>query len=85
MYPPPITITKMNIDTKFKRVYVQIKLDRNPTLEAYDIYEFKMDLFDNDYSEEFLLFQWSYYMNIKVSGSITASDEIQYLYTLLHI
>ena len=49
MYPPPITITKMNIDTKFKRVYVQIKLDRNPTLEAYDIYEFKMDLFDNDY------------------------------------
>ena len=54
---PPLTLLmKINIDTKAQKYCVEIKLRRYPTSENSDFYEFKVTLFDNGESEEFLLF-----------------------------
>ena len=67
MDPPFIQIIKINIDTKSQKDYVKIKFRRNPMLEKSGIYEFKMDLFDNGYPEEILLFQRNYRIMLDAS------------------
>ena len=42
-----IPLIKSNIDLKMERDYVKIKLRRNPDSEKLDMYELKMDLFEN--------------------------------------
>ena len=42
-----------------------------------------MVLFDNGETEEFFFFVWNFQMNLKTTGTIDASEEIQYLCTLL--
>ena len=42
-----IPLTKSRFDLKTERDYVKIKLHRNYMSETLDIYEFKMDLFEN--------------------------------------
>ena len=45
--PPLITLIKSKLDLKMERDYAKIKLRRNTSSEKSDMYEFKMDLFDN--------------------------------------
>ena len=45
--PPTKPPIKSKIYFKKERDYVKIKLRRNPTSEKLDMYEFKMDLFEN--------------------------------------
>ena len=45
--PPLISLIKSKLDLKTKRDDVNIKLRRNPRPEKMDMYELKMDLFDN--------------------------------------
>ena len=81
--PPHIPLIKINIDTKSEKYYVATKLRRNPMPKASDMHEFKFFLFENGYTEEFLLFQHKYQMTLKASGSISAGTNIQYLRTLI--
>ena len=52
----PDSFNKSKNDTKVEKYCVEIKLRRDPTSEKSDLYEFKMDLFDNGDLEEFLFF-----------------------------
>ena len=52
----PNYINKSKNYMKAERDCVKIKLRRDPTSEKSDLYEFKMDLFDNGDLEEFLFF-----------------------------
>ena len=45
--------------------------------EKLDLYEFKMDLFDNGYPEEFLLFFCNLNMTLELSGTLKADENIQ--------
>ena len=81
--PPPIILINKNIDTELRKSYVNIKLYRNPMSEKSDMYEFIMALFDNGYSEEFLLFQWNYKMMLDVSVTMTIDSKNQYLCPLI--
>ena len=54
-------------------------------LEEYFIYKFKMALFDNGETEDFLLFQPNYWMTLEVSGDITMDARIQYLCMLINV
>ena len=74
---PPIPLIKSDIDTNLEKDYVKIKLRRNTMLETYDMYDFKMALFDNFEPEEFLLFKRNYQMKLEVPGSITSGENIQ--------
>ena len=56
---------------------------RYPTSEKSDLYEFKMELFDNGDTEEFLMFIHNSQITLGVSGTLGASAKIQYLHTLL--
>ena len=44
-------IIQSKLNLKKERDYVKIKLLRNPTSEKLDIYEFKINLFDNGKTE----------------------------------
>ena len=53
--PPPIAPIKSKNDNKSDKYFVMIKLRRDPTSEKLDLYEFKMDLFDNGKPEVFFV------------------------------
>ena len=75
--PPLIPLIKIKIDDKSDTYFVKIKLRRDPTSEKLDLYEFKMDLFDNGKMEEFLLFIRNFNTALKVSGTIKSGAKIQ--------
>ena len=51
--------------------------------EKSDLYELKMDLFDNRDTEEFLLFIRNFKMTIEASGMLADGAKIQYICTLV--
>ena len=53
---PTITIIESNNGDKSDKDCVKIKSRRNPISQRLDLYEFKMNLFDNRDPEEFLFF-----------------------------
>ena len=55
---------------------------RYPTAEKWDLYEFKMALFDNNKPEQFLLFIRNFPMILQVSEKIASGANICYLPTL---
>ena len=70
---------------KAERDCVKIKLRRDPTSEKSDLYEFKMALFDNGETEEFLLFLQNFKMTLEASVTLVARKTRQYLCTLLRV
>ena len=46
--PPLIPIIKSKLDFKKENDYAKIKFRRSPTPEKLDMYEIKMDLFNNE-------------------------------------
>ena len=53
--PPPGPLIKIKNGEKSDKVFVIIKLRRDTMSEKSDLYEFKMDLFDNREHEQFLM------------------------------
>ena len=51
--------------------------------EKSDMYESKMDFFDNGNPEEFLLFVKKFMMTLDASGILTSDSNIQCIYTVL--
>ena len=84
MQPHIIPLIQSKLDTKSK-IFFNIKLCRNPTLEASDMYELKAGLFDSGELEEFILFQHDYKMTLEALGTPTAGAKVQYLCTLMFI
>ena len=56
---------------------VKTKLRRDLTSKKYDLYEFKMALFDNGDPEEFLLFIRNFNTTLEASGKILAGVRIK--------
>ena len=56
---------KINNNYKLDKYFIKINLCRDPTSENSDPCEFKMDLFDNVETEEFLLFISNFNMNLE--------------------
>ena len=81
--PPLISLIKSKLDLKTKRDDVNIKLRRNPTPEKMDIYELKMDLFDNSDPYKLLLFIQNFKMMIEALVMIIANVNIQYSHNIL--
>ena len=77
--PPPIPLIKSNNDEKMDKDCVKLKLHRDPTSQNFDLYEFKVALFDNVDTEEFLLFVRNFNMTLEASVILTAGAKIQYL------
>ena len=78
-----IPLIQENHDGKSEKDFVKLKLRRDPTLPTSDLYEFKMSLFENSESEEFLLFVKSFNMTLTQSGALQADAKYQYLRTLV--
>ena len=55
MEPPPIKFIKSKNNDKSDKYSVKIKLRRDHTSEKLDLYSFKIALFDNGETGEFLL------------------------------
>ena len=81
--PSPIPLIKSKNDEKSDKISVKIKLPRDLRSQNLDLYEFKMDLFDNGEMEEFLLFVRNFSMTLETSGTIMDDAYIQYLYMLV--
>ena len=47
MDPPPTPLIKSRHDDKSDKYFVKLKLRSDPTSAKSDLYEFKMDLYDN--------------------------------------
>ena len=56
---------------------------RDPTSENSDLYEFKMDLFDNGDSEELFLFIQNFNMTLELPVTLKSREKIQYLCMML--
>ena len=54
--PPLIPLIKRRLDLKTERDYVKLNIIRTLHQKNPDMYEFKIDFFDNGYIEESLLF-----------------------------
>ena len=84
LYPPTIPLVKAKNDNKRDNNCIKIKLRRDPTSQKSDLfYEFKTDLFDNGYPEEFFYLIRNFNMTIEASGTLVDSTNIHYLYTLV--
>ena len=83
MDTPPTPLNKIKNDAKLDKEIVKTKLRRNPTSEKSDLYEFKIDFFDNGELEEFFLFVRNCQITLDDSVAIAASAKIQYHHTLL--
>ena len=70
-------------NTKSDKYCVKIKLCRDSTSEKSDLYEFKMALFENGETEEFLFFVRNLKMTFEASVTLAADANIQYLCTLV--
>ena len=81
---PPVPLIKFKSDGKSDKYFVKLKLFMDPTSGTSDLYEFKMSLFDNGNTEEFLLFVRNFKMNRVVSGTLETGTKVQYLRTLVH-
>ena len=57
MEPPHIPLIKIKHGDKSDKYFVKLKLRRGPTSYLLDLYEFKMDFFDNGDPYEFF-FLW---------------------------
>ena len=80
---PPTPLIKIEIGKNSEKYYIKIKLCRNPMLEACNMYELKMALFENEEPKYFLLFQWTYHMMFGEPGNITVGIKIQYLHNVI--
>ena len=69
-------IKKKN-DDKPDKYFAKFKLRKDPTSEKFDLYEFKMALFDNGEPEEFLLFIRNFKMTLEASGTLKSDAKIQ--------
>ena len=81
--PPPIPLIQETYYGKSDKYFVKLKLRRDPTSSTSDLYEFKMSLFDNDETEDFLLFVSNFNTNLAASGTLEVGTKIQYLRTLV--
>ena len=52
-------------------------------MSTSDLYEFKMSLFDNGETEDFLLFVRNFNMNLVVLEMLEAGAKCQYLFTIV--
>ena len=62
--------------------FVKLKLFRDPTSEKSDLHMFKMALFENGETEEFLLFIHNFNMTLEASGILETAVKVQYLHML---
>ena len=81
---PSTPLIKERHNSKSDKNYEKLKLRRYPTLPTLDLYEFRMSLFDNGKTEEFLLFICNFNPNLAVSGMLEAGVKYQYLCNLVH-
>ena len=62
---PPLTpLIKINLDDNSDKYFIKLKLCRDLTSARLDLYDFKIDLFENGNTEEFLFFICNFIMTI---------------------
>ena len=54
-----------------------MKLRSDSTSKKMDLYEFKMGLFDNVETDDFLLFVRNFNTTLKASGTLTDTEKVQ--------
>ena len=82
--PPPILLIKEKHNGKSDKYFVNLKQRRYPTSSKSELYEFKMSLFDNVKTEEFLLFVCNFNMTLPELRTLETDTKYQYLCTLFH-
>ena len=75
--PLPIPLIQEKYNGKSDNDIFLIKLRGDPTLSTSDLYEFKISLFDNGESEEFLLFVRNINTTLVASGTLEEGENIQ--------
>ena len=83
--PPTIPLIKVKYDGKSEKYFVQLKFCRDTTSSTLDLYKFKMSLFDNGDSEDFLLFVRNFNKTLAVSGTLETGSKVQYICTLFRV
>ena len=81
--PPPTPLIKIKHDDKLDKYFVKLKLRRDPTSTKWDLYEFKMDLFDNGNPEGFLV-HGNFNMNLAASGTPETAAKFHYIRMIFH-
>ena len=74
--PPPTPLIKINHTDKSDKDFIKLKLHAYLTSEKLDLYEFKMDLFDNGEPEEFLLFVLNFNTTLAASVTIETDSKV---------
>ena len=82
--PPPIPLIRSKKNDRSDKYFYEIKLGRDLTSEKLDLYEFKMVLFDNGETEEFLLLVYNFNMTPEASIMLETAGKMQYLRMLAH-
>ena len=83
MYPPSIPRIKSDNNDNLDKYFVKLKLRGYLTSEKSYFYQFKMALFNNGNSEDFLLFVRNFNMTLEDSGILEPAANYQYLHTLV--
>ena len=81
--PPTIPPIKSKQENKSDKYFVKIKLSKDMTSDMLELYNFKMDLFENGNPEEFLLFVKNFNTTIALSGTLVTGAKNRYLRTLV--
>ena len=82
MDPPLIILIKNKHNDNSDKDFVNIKLRRDMTSEKLELYVFKMALFSNGNTEEFLFFVCNFNMTLEVSEMLKTTENMQYLCTI---
>ena len=77
MDTPPTLPIKIKHNDNSDKGFVKLKLCRYPTPEKPDQYEFKIALFENGKTEEFLLFGRNFNMTIVASANLESAAKVQ--------
>ena len=83
MEPPPIPLINSKHDDKLDKYFVKLKLHRDPTSATSDLYDFKMAFFNNDETEEFLLFISNFNITLAASGTLGKYVKVKHIHTLV--
>ena len=81
--PPPIRLIKVKYYGKSDKYLVKLKLYRDNTSSAWDLYEFRMTFFYKGKPEEFLFSMRNFNMILEAFGKLEMGAKVQYLHMLV--
>ena len=85
MEPQPTPLIKIKHNNNSENYFIKLKCFRDTISAKSDLYDFKMDFFDNGESEEFLLLVRNFNMTLAASGMLGTEAKVKCLCMLVRV